>query len=123
MHDSLMSKSPILDSMEKLESSGPATNGLSFVTTRTKDTQRKKKRIVLSGSLKTDFTDTLSDSDMRKRNLDIISKMDSSTLALEAAKTWDVGALLSILDDETRLATENLIEKTILAHLEEAKTS
>lgn len=62
--------------------SGPKNNGPSLISSKklTHQSQRKKKRISLSGSLKTDYTDTLSESDIMKRNLAIIESLNNSTL-------------------------------------------
>lgn len=114
---SIQKSNPDFTSEENKEPSGATSNGPSLITSRKPACQRKKKRISLFGSLKTDYLDTLSDSYIKKRYLAIITSLNNFTSIIEAVKTWDVGALLSLFNEKTRLGIENLIQKNHLRSL------
>lgn len=65
------------------------------------------------GSLKLDQAQSLSDVDITFRNRVILTSLENSTVAIEAAKTWDVGSLLGLFNDESRKEIEAVITKNI----------
>lgn len=74
----------------------------------TKENPKEKK-----GSLHSDFTDTPSDTDIQNRNRAIIASLAQSETPIKAAKSCNVGVLMTLFDEESRLAVEALIEGNI----------
>lgn len=63
----------------------------------------KKKMLGLSGSLHSDF------SDIQNKNKAIISFLKNASSTVELTHSWQVGAILSLFDDESREVTDALI--------------
>lgn len=74
---------------------------------------KKMKHIRAMGWLMVDHLELFSDLDIQARNKAILASIDSSSKALEAAKTWKIGALLLLSGPESRAANKALLLKSI----------
>lgn len=86
---------------------GGLDNGFSFVT-KCRVGPKKHKRLGPNSSRHSYLTDSLSDSDIRANNFNLIASLTNASLAVEATKTWEVGALLSFLTPSQGLSHSRL---------------
>lgn len=57
---------------------------------------------------------SISDGVIKRRNYAIISSLKNSDSIIEIAKSWEVGALLSIFDADSKAETEQALLKNII---------
>lgn len=89
---------------------------------QTKPASKKKKSLCPNGSIVSDTTESISDDAIKKRNAVILNSLRNSESVIETAKTWKVGALLTIFDADSRVKMEQVLLKNIAEIHKDTKT-
>lgn len=98
-----------IDDVTLVYASGPV--GLPSI--QKKSIPKKKKSICPNGTLFSDTAKSISNETIKRRNKVILSTLQNSSSVIEAAKSWEVGALLSLFDVGSKADIENILLKNI----------